>query len=160
MKDFVFSIVTVSDSRDESTDLSGPTIRKLLETLGAVSIHSVIVKDNVSDIQFELKNALQSSNAIFLTGGTGLSPRDVTPEAVIPMLEKRANGLETLLTVKGLEATQMAPLSRPVCGSIGACFIAALPGSPKGAAEGIEILAPLLPHILGQLNGAGGHDVS
>lgn len=158
MKEFSFGVITVSDSRDTTTDKSGPIIKSFLEELGAVNIVSKIVRDNVDEIQEAVQLFAIKSNAVFLTGGTGLSPRDVTPEALIPILEKRANGIETLLTLRGLEKTDMAPLSRPVCGSIGACFIVAFPGSPKGAAEGIEILAPLLPHLLSLLAGVSNHD--
>ncbi len=156
MNSFQFQIITVSDSRTVETDKSGPAIRDALTSLGVKNVSIQIVKDEMNEIQNAIKSSLHC-NAIFLTGGTGFTPRDITPEAVLPLLEKRANGLEVLLTTKGLEKTHLAPLSRSVCGSIGSCLIVALPGSPSGAKDGIDALESILEHILNQLQGDGSH---
>ncbi|MFN8139366.1 MAG: MogA/MoaB family molybdenum cofactor biosynthesis protein [Fimbriimonadales bacterium] len=157
MERLVFAVVTVSDTRNEQSDLAGPAIVEELERLNPVKIETHIVSDDFTDIQALLKELARFCSVVITTGGTGFTPRDVTPEATLPLLSKRANGIEGLILKKGLEETPFAPLSRGVCGLSGTCFIANLPGSPKGAKCGAKALLPLLPHILDQIAG-GTHE--
>lgn len=145
-------IITVSDTRDESTDVSGPAIQKALTEMGFQKFEKRWVKDETIAIRNAILELCESCDAIFTTGGTGFMSRDVTPEATLPLLEKRAQSLETMILISGLQKTPFAGLSRGVIGVRGKTLIVNLPGSPKGAQEGIESLKDCLAHILNQIN--------
>ena len=155
----MIGIVTISDTRSLDTDRSGPAIEGALAAVGYTEFVRRIVIDESETIQAALIDLSPECEAIFTTGGTGFSPRDVTPEATAAVIERRADSLSELLRLKGLEHTPMSYLSRGIAGIRGNTLIVNLPGSPAGAREGIETLAPLLPHILSQLRGDGcGHE--
>lgn len=149
--------MTVSDSRSagQAEDLSGPAVRSALSELGFVHFELRLVPDDVGAIQEALRGLAGTCEAILTTGGTGFSPRDVTPEATGPLLDRLAPNLTELMRLRGLEKTPMSHLSRGVAGVMASTLIVNLPGSPKGAKEGVEALAPLLPAILGALRGDG-----
>ncbi len=150
-------ILTVSDTRSagQAEDLSGPAARASLKGLGFEDFEERLVPDEIHSIQTALRDLCTRCQAVFSTGGTGFSPRDVTPEATLPLLDRRADNLAELLRLRGLEHTPLSHLSRGVAGMRGATLIVNLPGSPKAVRQGIQALAPLLPEILAALAGDG-----
>lgn len=150
-----FGILTVSDSRSagKAEDASGPALEEALRALGYTDFERRIVPDEIPAIQGALLSLCECCDAVFSTGGTGFSPRDVTPEATAPLLERRADSLMELLRLRGLEHTALSHISRGVAGTRGATLVLNLPGSPKAVRQGIEALAPLLPEILSALTG-------
>lgn len=151
-------VLTVSDScaRGEHTDLSGPTCQTFLETeLGMLcSVTNVaIVPDTIGDIQNQIREWCDESspNIIITTGGTGFSPRDVTPEAVSPLLTKNAPGLVHAMLQASLAVTDKAMLSRPVAGIRHQTLIVTVPGRPKAVIENLRAIRSVLPHALAVL---------
>lgn len=148
-----FGVLTISDSRTIETDVSGKNIEEILRKNNARHIERKLVRDEIEEIANAIISLSERCDVIFTTGGTGFAPRDVTPEATLPLLDKRATGLENYLLVRALEKTRMAPLSRGVCGIRNETLIVNLPGSPNGAREGAEVLLALIPHIVSQIRG-------
>jgi molybdenum cofactor synthesis domain-containing protein len=105
----------------------------------------------------ELADLLGSDAAIFTTGGTGITPRDVTPEATRDAIDREIPGFGELMRLKGRESTPFAVLSRAVAGTLGGVLIVNLPGSPKGAVESLDVILELVPHVLNLVNGRTGH---
>lgn len=148
-------IITVSDTRSLETDLSGPAAQLALEQVGFSSFERRICRDDVNQIRSTILELSESCQAVFTTGGTGFSRRDVTPEATAPLLDRWAHSLAELMRIRGLEQTPLSHLSRGLAGMRGNVLIVNLPGSPSGAADGIRALAPLLPPIFEALAGVG-----
>ncbi len=151
----IIGILTISDTRDSTTDSSGPEAEKALRAFGFTRFRLGICKDEVSQIRAALLAMSKDCNAVFTTGGTGFSARDVTPEATLGVLDRRADGLPELMRLKGLEHTPFSHLSRGVAGAIGATLVVNLPGSPKAARQGIEAIGHLVEPILSNLGGEG-----
>lgn len=152
-------VVTVSDSRDEKTDVSGVTLLGLLITYGAEVHEKIIVSDDFD----ELRNTLfvlterEDVNLIITTGGTGFAKRDNTPEATRAVIEKEANGLAEAMRYETAKINPKAILSRGVCGIRNNTLIINLPGSPKGVTECFEVLKPVLNHAVNLLEGKTTH---
>lgn len=150
-------IVTISDTRSEgkAEDWSGPAVEQALRLQGFSKFETRIVPDEIAAIQAVLMELTGKCDAVFTTGGTGFAPRDVTPEATLPLLERLAPNLQELMRLRGLEHTPLSHLSRGIAGVRGETLIVNLPGAPKAAREGVEALGPLLPHVLSALKGDG-----
>ncbi len=149
------SVIVCSDSlsKGEGTDGSGKVIQDQL-TKFEIPVSGVhIVPDQVEAIQEKITNLLALDNLIVISGGTGVSHRDVTPEAVLSMIDKRMPGAEETIRRYGQERMPFAMLSRSVVGTIGNSLIIALPGSPKGVAESLDAVLPYLFHTFSMLKG-------
>jgi len=155
------AVLTVSDgvASGSREDLSGRVAVDELSELGFEVVDSAVVPDEEASIVETVRGWVQqrSADLILSTGGTGLGPRDVTPEAVRGILEREIPGYGELLRADGLRHTPMAVLSRSVAGNIGSVLVICLPGSPKAVRQGIAALAPTLPHALDLLSGQTTH---
>jgi molybdenum cofactor synthesis domain-containing protein len=155
------AVITISDSVAAGTreDRSGLRLRERVESLGWVAEAPRVVPDERGQIAALLKSLADSGrvSVILTTGGTGVAPRDVTPEATRDALEREVPGLGELMRSQGYQATPFAVLSRAVAGTRGRCLIVNLPGSPKGAVESFDAIAKLVPHIVDLLEGRTGH---
>ena len=153
---FNIGIITASDkgSRGEREDVSGKTIAAMLAGLGTIR-HYIIVPDEQEALskQMVLMADELGIDLILTTGGTGLGPRDVTPEATLSIIDKQVPGLAEVMRAKSLEKTNRAMLSRAVAGTRGKTLIINLPGSPKGVQECLEVVLPALEHGLQILRG-------
>jgi molybdopterin adenylyltransferase len=152
------AILTISDSvaRDERIDLSGPAVVQRCRELGGEVTSSLKCSDDPDQVRSHLRQLADSRRVdlILTTGGTGLGPRDNTPEATLDVAEKVIPGLSEEMRRKGAEQTPTAVLSRGVAVARHLSLILNLPGSPKGAVESLDTLAQLLPHAIQVLHGA------
>lgn len=151
-----FGVVCVSDrcSKGLCEDKSGPVISEILSPLGE-TVYYEIVPDEKVIISLALIKGADSlgCDVVFTTGGTGLAPRDVTPEATKAVIEKDVPGISEAIRQKSLEITPKAMLSRAVSGIRGKTLIINLPGSPKAVKESLEVVLPVLPHAVETLSG-------
>ena len=147
-----FGILTLSDrsSRGERQDSSGPALAGFIQTQGWSVARQSLLPDDESSIREILTTWSDSGDldVILTTGGTGFSPRDVTPEATRAVLDREAPGLAEAMRAASLKITPHAMLSRIVTGIRGKTLIVNLPGSPKGAVENLQVLIPVLPHAV------------
>jgi len=154
------AILTVSDSCAEGKreDVSGQTIKDMLEKAGFEICEKRIVADNRDAIAGELVYFCDETDAdvVLTTGGTGLGPRDVTPEATESVCERIVPGLNEIIRAQGWEKTKSAVLSRGIAGIRSKTLVINLPGSPKGVKESLEIILDVLPHAVDMMLG-GGH---
>jgi len=154
---FKVAILTISDrgSRGEREDSSGPLIREMIKDLPAEVIHYEIIPDEEERIIEALTRSADQCKAdlILTTGGTGLSPRDVTPDATLKVIQKEVPGFAEVMRAESLKKTPHAMISRAIVGIRGRSLIVNLPGSPKSVRENLSVIFPALPHALSKLRG-------
>ena len=150
-------VITVSDkgSRGEREDLSGRDVIRILADLPIRIDAYEIIPDEKEAIQDKIREYADRKHLdlVVTTGGTGVSPRDVTPDATLEMLEKELPGMAEAMRRKSMEKTPHAMISRAVAGIRGQCLIINLPGSPKGARENLEVILPALKHAIEKIKG-------
>lgn len=135
-------------------DDSGEILVGMLTDAGHEVVLRRVVRDDVAAIRAAISDALAAgAAAVLTTGGTGLTPTDLTPEAVVPLLDRSVPGIAEALRAASRDAVPTSVLSRGVAGTIGTALVVTLPGSPGGVRDGMAVLAPLLDHAVEQLAG-------
>lgn len=151
------AVVTVSDrgSRGERLDTSGDVLVELLRNEGYEVLHRTVVPDEMAQISDTLRGYADTEKValIVTTGGTGVAPRDVTPEATLAVVDRTLPGMAEAMRAASLLKTPHAMISRAVVGIRGTTLIVNLPGSPGGALENLQVILPALPHALSKIQG-------
>jgi molybdenum cofactor synthesis domain-containing protein len=151
------AIITISDkgSRGEREDLSGPAIKELIIPLPAQVQFYEVIPDETESISATLKHCSDKLNCdlIITTGGTGVGPRDVTPEATRAVIDREIPGMAEVMRMESLKKTPHAMISRAVVGTRGQSLIVNLPGSPKAVKENLSALLPALSHAIDKIKG-------
>jgi len=157
---FTAGILTISDkgSRGERQDKSGEAIREILSRIDVRIVNCDIIPDEKELIVEKLVKWADEDNldVVVTTGGTGLTPRDVTPEATLAVVDRIIPGFAEAMRAESLKKTPHAMLSRAVVGTRGKCLIVNLPGSPQAVRECLEVILPALPHAVETLKGQAG----
>ena len=152
-------VITVSTkgASGERVDESGPAIRDGLLSAGCEVVFETLVPDDAERIATAILGAARAgANVVLTTGGTGLSPNDVTPEATRRVIDREVPGIAEALRARSLEKTPHGMLSRGVAGAVGPALVVNLPGSPRAVRESLEVLLPVLPHAVELLAGESG----
>ena len=157
--DYTAAVITVSDlgSQGKRIDTSGPAVCKMIEDAGFHVIHTAIIPDEQAEIQKMLIYCADElhANLILTTGGTGLSPRDVTPEATLAVLDREIRAIPVAMWFESLKVTPRAMLSRAVAGTRGTSLIINLPGSEKAAKENLSAIIGALEHAMHMISAEG-----
>ena len=154
------AVITVSDScfLGKRVDVSGRVVAELLEAHAFQVVSRLVVPDEQGEIEDALRQQCEVASLVVTTGGTGISPRDVTPEATRAVCDRILDGFAELMRAEGRKQTQFAPLSRSVSGTRGRSLIVSLPGSPAGAKASLESVISMIPHALMILEGTATQD--
>jgi molybdopterin adenylyltransferase len=149
------AVITVSTraAGGHYADASGPEVAQLLRTAGFDVGDVVLVPDGRDPVAQAIRDAAASADLVVTSGGTGLAPGDVTPEATLAVVDRLVPGIAELMRAASLAVTPMAALSRAVAGTLGATLVINLPGSPKAARENLDAVLPVLAHAIDQLRG-------
>ena len=149
------AVLTLSDkgSRGEREDLSGPLIEDMLKRIDAEVKFYEILPDEKENLKQKLIKYSEKADLIFTTGGTGLSPRDVSPEATLEVIDRQIPGIAEAMRAEGLKNTSRAMLSRAVAGVKGRSLIINLPGSPKAVKENLAVILDVIPHAIEKIKG-------
>ena len=154
------AIITLSDAghAGQREDKSGPAIRELVEAAGYEVVHTALLPDGIEPLASELRRLCDNDLAdlVLTTGGTGFSPRDLTPEATLSVTERPAPGIAEAMRYRSLQITPRAMLSRAAAGIRKQTLMVNLPGSPKAVRECLEYILPALGHGLEILRGTAG----
>ncbi|AVX21304.1 MULTISPECIES: molybdenum cofactor biosynthesis protein B [Carboxydocella] len=160
MAKFTFAVLTASDkgSRGERQDMSGQVIRELVEEIGGELAEYLVIPDELEVIKEKLLWLVDERGVdlILTTGGTGLGPRDVTPDATLQVIDRLVPGIAEVMRMESLKKTSRAMLSRAVAGQRKRSLIINLPGSPKAVQECLEVILPALPHGIEIMKGQTG----
>lgn len=150
------AILTLSDkgSKGEREDTSGPTIERMIKKIGAKVSSYEIIPDEKALIKKRLLSLCNKADLILTTGGTGLSQRDVTPDATLEVIEQEIPGIAEAMRYKGLRKTPFAMLSRAVAGIRGKTLIINLPGSPAAVEENLSVILDCIPHAVEKIQGS------
>jgi molybdopterin adenylyltransferase len=155
------AVITASDacSRGEREDASGAALAELLREIGADVVETRILSDDLEPLVQTLQEIARRDdvNLILTTGGTGLGPRDNTPEATLKVIEREAPGIAEVVRAESLKVTPMAMISRGVAGVASGTLIINLPGSPKAVRESFAVIKPVLAHAVDLLAGKTRH---
>lgn len=157
---FTAAVLTISDraAAGQRDDRSGPAVVAALEQAGFRVIAADVLPDERSRIEASLIQLSETTNLIVTTGGTGIAPRDVTPEATRAVANKIVEGMAERMRAEGARKTPLAALSRGVCAIRGAALIVNVPGSPSAAVQSLQAVLPVLPHALELLAGKTDHN--
>lgn len=149
------AVITLSDkgSKGERKDESGPIIADMLKELAEVKYYDIL-PDEKELIKEKLLQYVNKVDLILTTGGTGLSPRDVTPEATLDVIEREVPGIAEAMRIEGLKKTRKSMLSRAVAGIKGQTLIINLPGSPKAVRENLRVILDVIPHAVEKIKGS------
>lgn len=153
------AVLTISDSsfQRRREDLSGPAIVRMLEAAGFKVIHTSVLPDEKDAIAARLIECSEVARLVVTVGGTGIAPRDVTPEATRAVAERLLEGVPEKMRLEGAKKTPLAALSRGLCAVRGQSLLLNLPGSPSAAAESLQAVIGILPHALELLRGNTAH---
>lgn len=149
------AVLTISDkgARGEREDLSGSIIKDMLQGIDAEVKHYEILPDEKELIKEKLIEYSGKADLILTTGGTGLAPRDVTPDATLEVIDREIPGIAEIMRLEGYKKTDRSVLSRAVAGIRGESLIINLPGSPKAVKENLEVILGVIPHAIEKIKG-------